>query len=153
MGMNLWFSSVSQFAMMGWLILALAPRRPKWLLQLTGLAMPTLMGIAYGVFILPNMADVEGAGYVSLDAVRALFSDDRLLLAGWIHYLAFDLAVGTYVAWRSDILGLSRIIQLPLLFLTFMFGPIGLMAFVIMVGLQRGSSRLTAPHLKDGDIA
>lgn len=148
MNLDLWFSTSSQFAMMGWLLLAVLPRRRKWLFQLTGLIMPALMGVAYAVLILPNFADVEGAGYGSLAQVRALFSHDALLVAGWIHYLAFDLAIGTYIAKRGDEIGLTRLVQLPLLFLTFMFGPLGLMAFVIIQAIQRGSS----PFFK-GEVA
>ena len=48
-----------------------------------------------------------------------------LMLAGWIHYLAFDLFVGTVIAEKSDARGLSRFLQAPILFATFMLGPLG----------------------------
>jgi len=98
--------------------------------------MPALMGIVYAVCFIPSLAGTSGAGYGSLEQVQALMSNPALLLAGWVHYLAFDLAVGTYIAMRSDQIGLSRIIQIPLLLLTFMLGPIGLMAFVILSSFQ-----------------
>lgn len=139
MNLEVWFSTTSNFAMAGWLLLAIYPRRKAWVFSLTGLAMPALMGIAYAVLMIPNMADVDGAGYGSLSQVSALFSNDALLLAGWIHYLAFDLAVGTYIAMKSDDMGLSRIVQLPLLFLALMFGPVGLMAFVFIKSMNKAS--------------
>jgi hypothetical protein len=40
-------------------------------------------------------ADTRG-GFSSLAAVAELFSNQWLLLAGWVHYLAFDLFVGTW---------------------------------------------------------
>jgi len=140
MNLDVWFSTASNFAMAGWLLLAVIPRRRPWVFQLTGLAMPALMGVAYAVFMIPNLSGVEGAGYGSLSQVSALFSNKALLLAGWIHYLAFDLAVGTYIAMKSDEAGLSRIVQLPLLFLAFMFGPIGFMAFVFIKTMSTASS-------------
>lgn len=142
MNLDIWFSNMSNFAMAGWLLLALYPRRKAWLFKLTGLAMPALMGVVYAVFFIPNLVRTSGAGYSSLTQVQALMSNPALLLAGWIHYLAFDLAVGTYIAMRSDKIGLSRIIQIPLLFLTFMFGPIGLMAFVILSTVKTVSTPL-----------
>ena len=39
---------------------------------------------------------VAGAGFNSIAQVRALFSVDRALVAGWIHYLAFDLFIGSW---------------------------------------------------------
>jgi len=30
--------------------------------------------------------------------VRALFAHDHVLVAGWVHYLAFDLMVGALLA-------------------------------------------------------
>lgn len=142
MNPEIWFSHISNFAMVGWVILAVYPRRKAWLFQLTGLVMPALMGIAYAVFMLPHFAGTSGAGYGSLAQVHALFNNPPLLLAGWIHYLAFDLAVGTYIAMKSDEIGLSRILQLPLLFLTLMFGPIGLLAFVLMKSLNKATAPL-----------
>jgi len=138
-----WFSYMSTFAMIGWLLLALYPRRKTWLFRLTGLIMPALMGLAYAVLFIPNLAGTSGAGYNSLTQVQALMDNPALLLAGWIHYLAFDLAVGTYIAMRCDKVGISRIIQIPILFLTFMFGPIGLLTFVLLINIEKNlDSRL-----------
>lgn len=153
MNPEIWFSYMGNFAIVGWLLLVLYPRRKAWLYQLTGLIMPALMGIAYAVFMLPHLAGTVGAGYGSLAQVHALFNNPPLLLAGWIHYLAFDLAVGTYIAMQSDKIGLSRIIQIPLLFLTFMFGPIGLMGFVVIKYIKQGSESLLKKAFTQGETA
>jgi hypothetical protein len=146
MDLNFWFSMSGAAAMLGWLLLILYPKRQRGLLTLTGLIIPAGLGLAYAVFIIPNFRSVEGAGYNSLAEVKALFSNDKLLLAGWIHYLAFDLAVGTYTAKESDRIGLSRVVQIPLLLLTFLFGPIGLLSFVVLKWGQSISEKL-APVL------
>jgi len=83
--------------------------------------------VAYAVLVLLFFFRVEGGGFGSLLEVRALFASDPALLAGWLHYLAFDLFVGLWIAERADARGLNRFIQAPLLFATFMFGPIGLL--------------------------
>lgn len=153
MDLDIWFSASGQLAMIGWILLAIWPSRRPWVFGATGLLIPALLGIAYAVFILPNFAHVDGAGYDSLDSVRALMSDEQLLLAGWIHYLAFDLAIGTFIAWKSDQIGLSRLLQLPLLFLTLMFGPIGLSVFAAMLGLRRFNAFLFPNHIQVGETA
>jgi hypothetical protein len=61
-----------------------------------------------------------------------------VLLAGWIHYLAFDLFVGRWIASEADKMGISRLIQGPILFGTFMFGPLGLLVFhILSAGLAK----------------
>jgi hypothetical protein len=55
-----------------------------------------------------------------------------MLLAGWVHYLAFDLFIGGWIAVEADKVGLNRLFQAPILVATFMFGPVGLALFLAM---------------------
>jgi hypothetical protein len=71
--------------------------------------------------------------------VAQLFADPWLLLAGWLHYLAFDLLVGTWEARDSIERGVPRWILVPCLFLTFMFGPAGWLAYVAATRASSGS--------------
>ena len=48
-----------------------------------------------------------------------------MLLAGWIHYLAFDLLIGSWEVRDARELGIPHLFVVPCLFLTFMFGPAG----------------------------
>ena len=66
-------------------------------------------------------------GFGSLQAVRTLFASDPVLIAGWVHYLAFDLFIGVWIAERLDAERVSRWLQAPILIATFMFGPVGLL--------------------------
>lgn len=124
------FSLSSSLATMGWLLLILSPRRWQWLLVTTGMLIPGLLALIYAALILPNFSDSEG-GFGSLAQVRLLFESDAVLLAGWLHYLAFDIAVGTHIAIASDRIGILRLVQAPILLLTFLFGPIGYLLFML----------------------
>jgi hypothetical protein len=73
---------------------------------------------------------VEGGGFGSLEQVSTLFSSPPVLLAGWVHYLAFDLFVGLWIAARADVRRLPRLVQAPILVTTFMFGPVGLLVYM-----------------------
>ena len=55
-----------------------------------------------------------------------------MALAGWVHYLAFDLFIGANIAREVADRGISRLFLIVLLPLTFLFGPIGYFAFVIV---------------------
>ncbi|MEM6899860.1 MAG: ABA4-like family protein [Pseudomonadota bacterium] len=125
------FTLSSRLAMVGWLLLAFLPHRGRFLYRLTGLGIPCILAMLYGALMAASFATAEGGGYGSLAQVKELFSEDRILLAGWIHYLAFDLAVGTWIAKRATEVGLSRIVQVPILFMTLMFGPVGFLLFIV----------------------
>ena len=66
--------------------------------------------------------------------VQLLFTSPMAALAGWVHYLAFDLFVGCWIARKSDELNISRLIQAPILLATFMFGPFGYLLFMLLKG-------------------
>ena len=129
------FSWMNSLAMLGWALLILAPKRWKWVLATTGIAIPSIIGIAYGVLMLLNFTSVEGGGYSTLEQVKALMSSEPVLVAGWAHYLAFDLLVGTLIARESDRVGIIRLVQIPMLLGTFMFGPVGLILFFVTYAL------------------
>ena len=125
------FSVAGQAAMAGWLILIFLPRRIKPLFMIPQCLIPFGLGLLYGGLVLSNFFSGEG-GYGSLADVRTLFENDYMLLAGWVHYLAFDLFIGAWIAREADLIGMSRLIQPVLLLATFMFGPVGLVLFLIM---------------------
>ena len=64
---------------------------PRLADRIAGLLIPALLAIAYIGLVLAFWSSAKG-GFDSLDNVAALFQTRELLLAGWIHYLAFDLA-------------------------------------------------------------
>jgi hypothetical protein len=133
------FGIGNSLAMAGWLALILLPRW-SWLLAGLRYGLLTLLALAYVTLILGYFFQIEGGGFDSIVAVRTLFASDPLLLAGWLHYLAFDLFVGLWLAERATEINLHRILQAPILAATFMFGPLGLLLGYAMMG-ARGISR------------
>ena len=133
------FSIASLAAMACWAVLILLPRSWPVLPALTGLVVPLGLAIAYSVLVLSHVFTGEG-GFDSLASVRLFFQSDAALLAGWIHYLAFDLLIGGWIAKESDELGISRLIQAPILVATFMFGPLG---WLLFQGVRLGQRALT----------
>lgn len=109
-------------------MLIVLPRRP-WLTVLLRFALPAVLAVGYTLLASVYFFRAEGGGFNTLAQVRALLGTEPTLLAGWLHYLAFDLFIGVWIAERADALGLSRLIQAPILILTFLFGPIGYLLF------------------------
>jgi len=129
------FAFSSQAAFYGWIILILLPRRFKLVFYIPQYLIPAGLGLLYAALILKYFF-IEPGGFNSISSVRTLFAHDHLLLAGWIHYLAFDLFIGSWIARQSDAIGISRLIQAPILLATFMFGPLGLILFLSMRATQ-----------------
>jgi hypothetical protein len=138
------FPLLNALALPGWAILILAPRgRWPWLDAVPALVLPLLFSAAYAALVLRFFAGAEGS-MASLEGVRALFSQDAMLLAGWLHYLAFDLLVGAWLARRMDRAGVSRLLQAPFLVLTFLLGPLGALLALATEGAL-AARRIGAP--------
>jgi hypothetical protein len=73
--------------------------------------------------------------------VTALFTNAWLLLAGWLHYLAFDLLIGTWEVRDAQERGIPHALVVPCLFLTFMFGPAGWLLYVTLRSLHAARVR------------
>ena len=59
-----------------------------------------------------------------------LFDDAGATLAGWVHFLAFDLLIGWLIARHAINCQTPVFLVVPCLFLTFMFGPTGLLLYI-----------------------
>jgi hypothetical protein len=62
--------------------------------------------------------------------VQAIFASKGGAVVGWIHYLAFDLFVGLWIARDADAKNFSRLLQAPILLATFLAGPLGLLVWL-----------------------
>lgn len=119
------FSLANPLAMLGWLCLALWPLARRPLMLVAGYAIPLVLSLAYVACILAYWASAEG-GFDTLANVMLLFDTPGAALAGWIHFLAFDLAIGGWIARDAHTHRIPHLVTLPALALTFLFGPIGL---------------------------
>lgn len=126
------FEMSGPVALFGWLALVLSPLHRIGAQWVAGILIPAFLGLAYGALILTNWAEAPG-GFGSLDDVMLLFTVPGVALAGWLHYLAFDLFVGAWEVRTAQREGISHWLVLPCLLLTFLFGPIG---FVLFLGVR-----------------
>jgi hypothetical protein len=127
MSAELVFATVNLVAVAGWLLLIIAPRT-RWATLTAGTIIPLVLATVYVVVLAINWSGSRG-GFSSLHDVAELFSNPWLLLAGWVHYLAFDLVVGSWEVRNSLEHGVPRLLVVPCLLLTFLFGPAGFLAY------------------------
>jgi hypothetical protein len=115
------FAIVNPLAALSWLVLIVVPRRAP---LVTGLAVPVVLALLYATLIGANWSNTEG-GFSTLADVALLFANRWMLLAGWVHYLCFDLLVGTWEVQDARARGIPHLFVVPCLVLTFLFGPAG----------------------------
>jgi hypothetical protein len=125
------FTTANQLAIVGWASLILLPRWRGVSAALAGLVIPAALSLGYFVLIGVCWHGAEG-GFSSLDGVAALFRSREMLLAGWVHYLAFDLFLGNWILRRSQEEKMPHGLMVPVLLATFLFGPIGYLAFLLL---------------------
>lgn len=141
------FSLANGLALIAWIALILLPR-PELLYSILLEGVIGLLCLLYAstlilvMFVLPSTNG--GADFSTIEGVRTIFATDGGVVIGWVHYLAFDLFVGIWVARRSDEIALSRIVQAPILVATFMFGPFGLLIFLLVRRLHMARTGNTA---------
>jgi len=122
------FRICNMIAMAGWLVLLASPFISKLAERISALLIPVLLAIAYSGLVLAFWSGAEG-GFDSLPNVMLLFTQPEIALAGWIHYLAFDLLIGGWEVRTARAERIPFLIVVPCLALTFLFGPAGYLAF------------------------
>ncbi len=132
------FSVCSSLAMVGWAGLILLPGQKLVVEVLARMVIPVIIGLIYLFLMASNLATAPAdAGFGTLDAVASLFTIRGLLLAGWIHYLAFDLFVGSWEVSDARANGIHHLLVVPCLLATFMAGPVGLVLYFAIKYVSR----------------
>jgi hypothetical protein len=136
------FSACSTLALVGWVLLIALPRHRGAHLA-ASLLIPAALSTVYLLLIVLHFPGAAG-GFGSLTDVALLFSNPALLLAGWVHYLAFDLFVGAWAVRDSERRTVPHTLVIPCLLFIFMLGPIGLLAYLGVRRWRAGTLDLAA---------
>lgn len=131
------FKFATAIAFIGWFALFAYPLWPSGARAVVLTITVSLLSAMYAYFLffakhLDELGTKVKGSFTSLTGVMRLFTSPRAVLAGWIHYLAFDLMVGLYIVMDAQRVGIPHWWLLPALFLTLMFGPVGLLVYLAM---------------------
>lgn len=140
------FSLSTNLALASWLLLLVAPRWSWTARFVTSVAVPGLLALAYAGLIAPRLGGGLLNDFGSIAGISRQFQDPHVVVAGWIHYLAFDLFVGSWQVRDSQKLGIGHLWIIPSLALTLGFGPVGLLAYVATRGVLKGRLRIGCPE-------
>jgi hypothetical protein len=120
---DLLFQIASAAVLPAWLGLVFRPDAAWAHRVAAGTAMA--LALLYAAALSTALATGAAGGFGSLGEVGALFAHPWALLAGWVHYLAFDLLVGSWEARDAAERRVPRWALAPCLALTFLLGPVG----------------------------
>ena len=114
---------------------------PAWGVTRRVIASPWIAAPAaalYLALVLPGLPGVLGAvSSPSLEAIAPLLGTPEGATVAWVHFLAFDLFVGRWVYLDARARGITPWLTSPLLFLTLMLGPAGLLGHLLVRGRHR----------------
>ncbi len=125
------FTAANTLAMAGWIILIFLPfwkTSDKFILGI----IITLMALVYTWLMFTTFKPADMQSFSSLSGVKKLFENDKLVVAGWVHYLAFDLLAGMFIKNNGIRYNINHWLLVPCMLLTFLFGPAGLLLFLII---------------------
>ena len=126
------FSICNVAVIPAWLLLAVAPSWSGTQRIVQQVWIPIVLGSVYlSVFVFGPEAP-PGGSFSTLHGVMTLFSSPHIMLAGWVHYLVFDLFVGAWQVRDARRRSIPHAFVVPCLFLTLMLGPIGLLAYLVL---------------------
>jgi hypothetical protein len=143
-GADLVFQIANWLVLAGWLALLLSPLRREPLVLTARIAAAAVCAVYVTLLVLGLSSGrglPEGAGFSTLDGVVALLSRREAILGGWIHFLAFDLFVGSWIAEDAPRAGVPHWLVMPILVLTLLAGPAGLLAYLLLAAGFRARRR------------
>ena len=134
------FSIAGMITMPMWILMILVPKWKVTRFLIDFKIIPLLLSLIYVIYIFQAIQIGGSMDFGSLSSVMTLFTEENAVLAGWVHYLAFDLVVGMWMLDQNKKIGIHQLVMAPCLFGTFMFGPVGFLLFVIIKTIKQKRS-------------
>lgn len=125
------FSIANPTAMLMWILMVFLPHWKITRLLIDFKVFPIALSLIYVFYIIQSLQG-NGMDFGSLQSVMALFTKEEAVLAGWVHYLAFDLLVGMWILDQNREHKINHLLIIPCLLGSFMLGPVGFLLFIIL---------------------
>lgn len=134
------FNYANYAALAGWIaLLAGVALKKHWLTGfVAGRVFPIGLAVAYAA-IAPSFFTTTQGGFDTLANLQIMFGDPWLVLGGWLHWLAADLFIASWVAMQVLEKGWSRWWLAGLFPLCFAVGPVGFLAYQALAFARGGN--------------
>ena len=116
-----------------WALMIFLPRW-SWTARIVGSPLIVLPAVLiYAVLVIPALGEVLPAvASPTLNSVRELLGTANGAAAGWAHMIAFDLFVGRWSWLDARTRAVPALVMAPILVLTIMLGPLGLLVYLLV---------------------
>tara|TARA_B100002003_G_scaffold146606_1_gene135696 strand:+ start:41 stop:514 length:474 start_codon:yes stop_codon:yes gene_type:complete len=120
-----------------WLVLIFFPDSKLNKIFLTSIFLPLIFGTIYVyifyqlILLNENILDILNI-YSGLDGLTYLFSNELFLLIFWVHFLAINLFLGSWVSRDSLKYNMPKIFSAISLVLIYFSGPLGLVVYWLL---------------------
>jgi hypothetical protein len=91
------------------------------------------LAVVYAALVLPRFGEIAAVVVLrpSAETLGALLATPAGATIAWVHFLAFDVFVGRWAYLDSRERGVHPLVMAPILLLTFLFGPMGLLSYLV----------------------
>lgn len=134
------FSITNMMAMPMWLLMMILPKWKITRFLIDYKVIPIVLAFVYVFYIAMHISTGGGLDFGSLSSVMSLFTMEQLVMAGWVHYLAFDLLIGMWMLNENQKVGIHQLLMVPCLLGTFMLGPVGFLLFIAIKTIKSNKS-------------
>ena len=115
-----------------WILLAVAPNW-QWTQTLVHSALiPIVIGAGYSAYVFTGAFTAGDGDPGTLGGIMSAFTVPEAVVAGWLHYIVFDLFVGAWQVRDAQQRGINHWLVVPCLFFTLMLGPVGLVLYLAL---------------------
>lgn len=131
MSADILFSLCNAIALAGWIILWLLPfwfHSDKFILGIIIM----LLCLVYAWLLFHSFSFFHIRQFGSLPGVMELFDNRTIVVAGWVHYLAFDLLAGIFIKRNAIKHNIPHWMVMPCYVLTLLFGPMGILLYLLV---------------------
>ena len=124
-----------------WALMILLPRW-SWTGRIIASPLIVLPAVLiYALLVIPAFGEVLPAVVApTLGGVRELLGTADGAAAAWAHLIAFDLFVGRWSWLDSRTRGVPALVMSPVLVLTVLLGPLGLLAYLLIRTRHTGTA-------------
>jgi hypothetical protein len=136
------FSIANILAFTMWLLLIILPNWKATRFLIDYKVVPIFLSLVYAFYIIQSLISGSAMDFGSLQSVMQLFTVENAVLAGWLHYLVFDLLVGMWMIDQNKALKIHPVIMAPILIATFMIAPVGFLLFMGIRSFNKQKIRL-----------
>ena len=117
-----------------WLMIVIIPNSKITQILVNSIILPLILSTAYvyviyqSILLEESILDIFQL-YLSLDNLYTVFATESFLVLFWIHFLALNLFLGSWISRDAIKYNISRKIALVPLILVYFTGPLGLMLY------------------------